>query len=71
MRRGPASLLVGTVLVATASLVSTAWAQTPTSIRVGWSISKTGPYAGGANVTTLPNYQLARCGQVAARPREF
>jgi branched-chain amino acid transport system substrate-binding protein len=33
-------------------------AQTPTSIRIGWSISKTGPYAGGATVTTLPNYQV-------------
>jgi branched-chain amino acid transport system substrate-binding protein len=29
-----------------------------TSVKIGWSISKTGPYAGGANVTTLPNYQL-------------
>jgi branched-chain amino acid transport system substrate-binding protein len=27
-------------------------------IRVGYAISKTGPYAGGAGITTLPNYQL-------------
>lgn len=27
-------------------------------IRIGYTISKTGPYAGGAGITTLPNYQL-------------
>lgn len=27
-------------------------------VRIGYAISKTGPYAGGANVTTLPNYEL-------------
>jgi branched-chain amino acid transport system substrate-binding protein len=27
-------------------------------IRIGYAISKTGPYAGGAGITTLPNYQL-------------
>ena len=27
-------------------------------IKVGWAISKTGPNAGGANVTQIPNYQL-------------
>jgi branched-chain amino acid transport system substrate-binding protein len=58
MRRGLGSLFVATVLVAAAGLITPAWSQAPTSIRVGWSISKTGPYAGGANVTTLPNYQV-------------
>lgn len=33
-------------------------AQTPDKIRIGYAISKTGPFAGGAGVTTLPNYQL-------------
>ena len=28
------------------------------SVRVGYAISKTGPYAGGASITTLPNYQV-------------
>jgi branched-chain amino acid transport system substrate-binding protein len=28
------------------------------SIKIGWAISKTGPFAAGANVTTLPNYQV-------------
>jgi branched-chain amino acid transport system substrate-binding protein len=27
-------------------------------IRIGYAISKSGPFAGGASVTTLPNYQL-------------
>jgi branched-chain amino acid transport system substrate-binding protein len=27
-------------------------------IRIGYAISKTGPYAGGASITTLPNYEL-------------
>jgi len=30
----------------------------PTVIRVGYAIAKTGPNAGGAGVSTLPNYQL-------------
>ena len=33
-------------------------AQTPDKIRIGYAISKTGPFAGGAGVTTLPNYQV-------------
>ena len=39
-------------------MASPALAQAPTSIRIGWAISKTGPYTGGASVTTLPNYQV-------------
>lgn len=27
-------------------------------IRIGYAVSKTGPYAGGATVTTVPNYEL-------------
>jgi branched-chain amino acid transport system substrate-binding protein len=33
-------------------------AQAQESIKIGWSISKTGPFAAGAGVTTLPNYQV-------------
>jgi branched-chain amino acid transport system substrate-binding protein len=33
-------------------------AQAQETIRIGWAISKTGPFAAGANVTTLPNYQV-------------
>lgn len=32
--------------------------QTPSEIRIGYAISKTGPYAGGASTTVLPNYQM-------------
>ena len=45
--------LIATVLGA---LASTAEAQE--KIRIGYAISKTGPYAGGAGITTLPNYEL-------------
>lgn len=50
------------VIAAAAALMlaglGTAQAQEPASIRIGYAVSKTGPYAGGANTTTLPNYQL-------------
>src|ERR1041384_2638752 len=36
----------------------TASAQAQETIRIGWAISKNGPFAAGANVTTLPNYQV-------------
>ena len=35
-----------------------AQAQQPTSIKVGWAISKTGPYVGGATITLLNAYKL-------------
>src|SRR5882757_934146 len=44
------------VALATALLGSGAQAQD--TIRIGWAISKTGPFAAGASVTTLPNYQV-------------
>lgn len=37
---------------------SSATAQDRTSVKIGYAISKTGPNAGGAGITTLPNYQL-------------
>jgi branched-chain amino acid transport system substrate-binding protein len=36
----------------------TAQSQQPTSIKVGWAISKTGPYVGGATITLLNAYKL-------------
>jgi len=30
----------------------------PAAIRIGYAISKTGPNAGGASITTLPNYEM-------------
>jgi len=42
---------------------ATAWtlcatAQAQDTIKIGWAISKTGPFAAGAAVTTLSNYQV-------------
>lgn len=33
-------------------------AQAQDKVTIGYAISKTGPFAGGASITTLPNYQL-------------
>ena len=45
--------------VATTSLLACAGpASAQDKVRIGYAISKTGPYAGGASITTLPNYQL-------------
>lgn len=50
---------LGTTILATALAASLAGAaQAQDAIRIGWAISKTGPFAAGANVTTLPNYQV-------------
>ncbi|MCC6610024.1 MAG: amino acid ABC transporter substrate-binding protein [Burkholderiales bacterium] len=58
MSRSFSNLLVA---AAAAASLATAFAasaqQAPTSIRIGWAISKTGPYVGGASITTLPAYQ--------------
>jgi branched-chain amino acid transport system substrate-binding protein len=39
-------------------LVGKAHSQQPTSIKIGWAISKTGPYVGGATITLLNAYKL-------------
>jgi branched-chain amino acid transport system substrate-binding protein len=52
---------LGTLAMTTAAawaLAAPAQAQEVTSIKIGWSVSKTGPFAAGASVTTLPNYQV-------------
>lgn len=33
-------------------------AQAPAAVRIGYAVSKTGPNAGGASITTIPNYEL-------------
>jgi branched-chain amino acid transport system substrate-binding protein len=53
------SIIAKLALAAACTLAAgVATAQTPDKIRIGYAISKTGPFAGGAGVTTLPNYQL-------------
>jgi branched-chain amino acid transport system substrate-binding protein len=52
-------LAAGGVLAAGFMLsASVAHAQEPTSIKIGWAISKTGPYVGGATITLLNAYKL-------------
>ena len=41
-----------------ASGLLVAGAQAQDTIKIGWAISKTGPFGPGAAVTTLPNYQV-------------
>jgi branched-chain amino acid transport system substrate-binding protein len=48
-----AAAAVGALAIAPAS-----WAQQPTSIKIGWAVSKTGPFAGGAGITTVPAYNV-------------
>ena len=43
---------------AVAALASAPAASAQDKVRIGYGISKTGPYAGGASITTLPNYEL-------------
>ena len=45
-------------LAAAAGFALSAPAQAQDSLKIGWAISKTGPFAAGAAVTTLPNYQV-------------
>ena len=49
---------ITTIFAAALTTVLLAPAQAQDTIRIGWAISKTGPFAAGANVTTLPNYQV-------------
>ncbi|MDO8877327.1 MAG: amino acid ABC transporter substrate-binding protein [Pseudolabrys sp.] len=48
--------LAAAAVTATVALATPAQAQD--TIKIGWAISKTGPFAAGAAVTTLPNYQV-------------
>lgn len=52
-RRTAVALLGGSLVAA-----GSAAAQDMKSVKIGYAISKTGPNAGGANVTQIPNYQL-------------
>jgi branched-chain amino acid transport system substrate-binding protein len=51
-----AALAVG--LAGTLSLAAPNQALAQDKIKIGYAISKTGPNAGGANITQIPNYQL-------------
>jgi branched-chain amino acid transport system substrate-binding protein len=49
--------LISALPVALAALFAPG-AQAQDTIKIGWAISKSGPFAAGAAVTTLPNYQV-------------
>lgn len=44
--------------LALAAAVGVTSAQAQDTLKIGWAIPKTGPFAAGAAVTTLPNYQV-------------
>jgi len=58
MQRNKLAAIGALVVAAAMLLVAGAPAQAQDSIKIGWAISKTGPFAAGAGVTTLPNYQV-------------
>lgn len=57
-RRAPSLLLSTIVLAALAIWPADSAAQERTSVKNGYAVSKTGVNAGGAGITTIPNYQL-------------
>lgn len=54
------SILHGTALALTlaAALLTSVTASAQTSVKIGYAVSRTGPNAGGAAVTTIPNYEM-------------
>ena len=52
------SAALSTLAVAAAAVSLAGAAQAQDTIKIGWAISKTGPFAPGAGITTLPNYQV-------------
>ncbi len=50
--------LISALPVALAAALFAPGAQAQDTIKIGWAISKSGPFAAGAAVTTLPNYQV-------------
>lgn len=58
-KRRAVGLSVGLAMMAGAATLN--WsdtAQAQTSVKIGYAISRTGPAAGGAAVTSIPNYEL-------------
>jgi branched-chain amino acid transport system substrate-binding protein len=49
--------VLASATLASGALLATA-VQAQDTIKIGWAISKTGPFGPGAAVTTLPNYQV-------------
>jgi branched-chain amino acid transport system substrate-binding protein len=51
-------LAAGLVAIAGVASFSVGPALAQTSVKIGYALSRTGPNAGGAAVTTLPNYEM-------------
>lgn len=51
-------LAAGLAMMAGAATLGWGEAQAQTSVKIGYAISRTGPAAGGAAVTSIPNYEL-------------
>jgi branched-chain amino acid transport system substrate-binding protein len=51
-------LALGLAVMAGAGTLWSGAAQAQTSVKIGYAISRTGPAAGGAAVTSIPNYEL-------------
>lgn len=49
---------LGALALAAQALPAIAQDAAPTTIRIGWSLAKTGPNAGGVDTTVRPNYEM-------------
>ena len=58
MRKNRLAVFRTLILAAAASWALCVPTHAQDVIKIGWSMSKTGPFAAGASVTTLPNYQV-------------
>lgn len=58
IRRQILTRAFGFVAIAGLALPAAAQESAPTSIRIGYSLAKTGPNAGGVDTTVRPNYEM-------------
>jgi len=58
IKRRAVGLAAGLAMMAGAATLGWGEAQAQTSVKIGYAISRTGPAAGGAAVTSIPNYEL-------------
>ncbi|ODT70382.1 MAG: twin-arginine translocation pathway signal protein [Pelagibacterium sp. SCN 63-23] len=57
-RRALRALGAAATLLASTSMIAAVSAQERTSVKIGYAVSMTGANAGGAGITTIPNYKL-------------
>ena len=51
-------LTLGTLAALAAAALAAAPAVAQDKVKIGYAISKTGPNAGGATITQIPNYEM-------------